>query len=105
MSSRVEPATGRYIATWQGAVVAESERTILVEGNHYFPPEDVKQDLLAPNPTHTTCAWKGEASYYDVVTDGQRNAAAAWYYPEPKPAAADIRDYVAFWHGVEVTAA
>jgi uncharacterized protein (DUF427 family) len=100
-----DTASGRFRATWNGTVVAESDATIVVEGNHYFPPADVTRDLLAPSDTHTTCPWKGTASYYDVVADGERNAGAAWYYPDPKPAAADIRDYVAFWRGVEVQAA
>jgi uncharacterized protein (DUF427 family) len=100
-----EHANGRFRATWNGTVLAESERTIVVEGNHYFPPEDVTRALLAPSDTQTTCAWKGTASYYDVVAEGQRNAGAAWYYPDPKPAAAEIRDYVAFWKGVDVEAA
>jgi uncharacterized protein (DUF427 family) len=102
---QTEPSTGRFRAIWQEVVIAESERTILVEGNHYFPPEDVNRDRLAPSDTHTTCPWKGQASYFDVVAGGRRNAGAAWYYPDPKPAADAIRDYVAFWHGVEVTEA
>src|SRR5579875_3344050 len=89
-------------AVWNGAVIARSERTVIVEGNHYFPPADVRAEHLEPNPLHTVCPWKGTASYYDVVVDGRRNEAAAWYYPDPKPAAGEIRDHVAFWHGVEV---
>lgn len=92
-------------ATWNGIVIAESSRTVVVEGNHYFPAEDVKSGVLEPSATHTTCPWKGVASYYDVVVDGQRNSDAAWYYPEPKPAAEEITDRVAFWRGVEVSAA
>jgi uncharacterized protein (DUF427 family) len=91
-------------ATWNGKVIAQSDDTIVVEGNHYFPPESVTKDYLEPSDTHTTCPWKGEASYYTVVVDGQRNEDAAWYYPEPKEAAAQIRGYVAFWRGVTVTA-
>lgn len=91
-------------AVYKGNVVAESDRTVVVEGNHYFPPEAVDRSLLAPSDTHTTCPWKGEASYYDVVVDGEANRDAAWYYPDPKDAAAEIRDHVAFWRGVEVTA-
>jgi uncharacterized protein (DUF427 family) len=96
------PMTAR--ATWNGAVLAESDETIIVEGNHYFPLGDVKKEVLAPSETHSTCHWKGEASYYDVTVDGEVNSSAAWYYPEPLPAAEVIRDYVAFWHGVEVDA-
>ncbi len=89
-------------ATWHGAVIAESDATRVVEGNHYFPPDAVRSEHLAPSETHTVCPWKGTASYYDVVVDGQRNADAAWYYPDPKPAAAEIAGYVAFWRGVRV---
>ena len=90
-------------ASWNGTVLAESDRTVVVEGNHYFPPEDVRTDLLESSDTHTTCPWKGVASYHSVVVDGERNADAAWYYPEPKEAASEIAGRVAFWHGVEVT--
>jgi uncharacterized protein (DUF427 family) len=89
-------------AVWNGVTLAESDRTIVVEGNHYFPPDAVKRELLQPSATHTTCHWKGEASYYTVAVDGQANTDAAWFYPSPKPAAAEIKDYVAFWHGVKV---
>ena len=89
-------------ATWNGAVIAESDRCEVVEGNVYFPPEGVNRDYLRPSATHTVCGWKGTASYYDVVVDGQQNADAAWYYPEPMDAAANIRGHVAFWKGVEV---
>jgi uncharacterized protein (DUF427 family) len=89
-------------AIWKEAVLAESDDTIVVEGNHYFPPEAVKHVYLQASGTHTTCAWKGLASYYDVVVDGTANKDAAWYYPDPKPEAAEIKNYVAFWHGVEV---
>jgi uncharacterized protein (DUF427 family) len=92
----------RVRATWNGVVLAESDNTIVVEGNHYFPAEDVVSEHMAPSGEHTTCPWKGEASYYDVVVEGERNAAAAWYYPTPKEAAAEIRDHVAFWKGVAV---
>jgi uncharacterized protein (DUF427 family) len=91
-------------AIWKDTVLAESDRTEIVEGNHYFPPEAVRREHLRPSATHTTCSWKGEASYYDVVVDGETNADAAWYYPTPKPAAANIRDHVAFWRGVRVEA-
>jgi uncharacterized protein (DUF427 family) len=89
-------------AIWNGAVIAESDATIVVEGNHYFPPESVRREYLQPSDTHTTCPWKGVASYYHVVVGGQVNRDAAWYYPEPKPAASHIKDYVAFWRGVQV---
>ena len=89
-------------ATWNGAVLAESDETIVVEGNHYFPPEAIKQDYFVDSSRHTTCPWKGVASYYDVSVDGQINEGAAWYYPSPKPAAADIEGRVAFWRGVTV---
>jgi uncharacterized protein (DUF427 family) len=85
-------------------VIAESDATITVEGNHYFPPEAVRREYLVPSPTRTICSWKGVASYHTLAVDGARNADAAWYYPEPKEAAREIRDHVAFWRGVEVTA-
>jgi uncharacterized protein (DUF427 family) len=90
-------------ATWNDQVIAESDRTVLVEGNQYFPPEDVVSEVLVPSSSQTHCPWKGEASYYDVVAGGERNADAAWYYPEPYPDAESVKNYVAFWHGVEVT--
>ena len=90
-------------AIWNGAVLAESEKTVVVEGNHYFPPDTIRQQYFQPSATHTTCPWKGMASYYDVTVDGQTNQDAAWYYPEPKPAANEIEGYLAFWKGVEVT--
>ncbi len=89
-------------AIWNGKVIAESEHTEQVEGNHYFPPDSVNRDLLRPNDKTTICPWKGTASYYDVVVDGQVNAAAAWYYPDPKPAASNIAHHIAFWRGVQV---
>ena len=89
-------------ATWNGSVIAETEDTVVVEGNHYFPLASVDTELLRPSDTHTVCPWEGTASYYDLVVDGQVNADAAWYYPEPKSAAAEIRDHVAFWKGVEI---
>jgi uncharacterized protein (DUF427 family) len=91
-------------AVWHGAVIAESDDTVVVEGNHYFPAGSVRAELLEDSGAHTTCAWKGEASYKTLVVDGQRNTDAAWYYPEPKDAAVEIKDRYAFWHGVEVTA-
>ncbi|HUE68449.1 MAG TPA: DUF427 domain-containing protein [Candidatus Acidoferrum sp.] len=91
-----------YRATWNGEVIAESANTVVVEGNHYFPPGDVRAEKLRPSDTHTTCHWKGLASYYDVAVDGKVNRDAAWYYPSPSPAASEIKDMVAFWHGVKV---
>ena len=90
-------------ATWNGAVLAESDRTEVVEGNHYFPPDAVKREFFAESSTHSVCAWKGVASYYTVEVNGKQNPDAAWYYPQPKDAAKNIADYVAFWKGVEVT--
>jgi uncharacterized protein (DUF427 family) len=89
-------------ATWNGAVLAESQRCEVVEGNQYFPPGAVDRRYFRESATHTTCPWKGVASYYDVVVDGQTNKDAAWYYPDPKPAAAEIKDHIAFWRGVRV---
>ena len=89
-------------AIWNKVKLAESDKTIVVEGNHYFPPESVNKQCFEESATHTTCPWKGVASYFDVVVDGQNNADAAWYYPEPKEAASEIKNYVAFWKGVEV---
>jgi uncharacterized protein (DUF427 family) len=91
-----------FRATWNGAVIAESADTVVVEGNHYFPMSDVRSELLRPSDTHTTCHWKGLASYYDVAVDGNLNHDAAWYYPTPSDAAAQIKDHIAFWHGVKV---
>ena len=89
-------------ARWNGAVIAQSADTLVVEGNHYFPREAVDAALLRASDSHTTCPWKGVASYYTLVVDGAESPNAAWYYPEPKPAAAEIRDRIAFWKGVEV---
>ncbi len=89
-------------ATWKGAVLAESDDTVVVEGNHYFPPDAVKREYFRESGTHTTCPWKGEASYYDVVVGGEVNRDAAWFYPETKEAADNIRGHVAFWRGVRV---
>ncbi len=91
-------------ATWNGQVLAESDETIVVEGNHYFPPESVNKEFFQESSTHTTCPWKGLASYYTIAVDGESNADAAWYYPQPKDAAKEITNYVAFWKGVQVTA-
>lgn len=89
-------------AIWNGQVLAESDATIVVEGNHYFPPDAVRMEFLQPSATHTVCSWKGDCSYYDVVVDGMVNPDAAWYYPEPKDAAKKIAGYIAFWKGVAV---
>jgi uncharacterized protein (DUF427 family) len=89
-------------ASWNGATIAESDDIVVVEGNAYFPPEAVRQEYLAKSETHTTCPWKGEASYYDVTVNGKTNADAAWYYPNPKDAAARIKGRIAFWKGVKV---
>jgi uncharacterized protein (DUF427 family) len=91
-------------AIWNGTTIAESDATVLVEGNHYFPMESVNTEYLADSSTHTRCPWKGKASYFDVVVEDQINKDAAWYYPEPKRAAEQIKDYVAFWRGVSVEA-
>lgn len=89
-------------ATWNNAEIAESDQTVVVEGNHYFPPDTINKEYFRESSTHTHCPWKGDASYYDVVVNGQVNKDAAWYYPEPKDAAAEIKEHVAFWHGVKV---
>jgi uncharacterized protein (DUF427 family) len=89
-------------ATWNGAVLAESDDTVVVEGNQYFPPESVNREYFRASETHTVCPWKGTASYYDVVVNGEVNRDAAWYYPQPKDAAGQIKDHVAFWRGVKV---
>jgi uncharacterized protein (DUF427 family) len=90
-------------AIWNDTVLAESGDTVIVEGNHYFPPESIKNEYFRKSNTHTTCHWKGEASYFDVVVNGKANEDAAWYYPEPSEAAREIKSYVAFWKGVQVT--
>lgn len=89
-------------AVWNGAVLAESQSTVVVEGNHYFPPESLDRQFFTDSATHSTCPWKGEASYYSIVVAGQTNTDAAWTYPQPKPAASEIKDHVAFWRGVTV---
>jgi uncharacterized protein (DUF427 family) len=93
---------GPLKATWNGATLAESDETVTVEGNHYFPPESIREEYFLDSDTHTTCPWKGEASYRTIEVAGQSNPDAAWYYPAPKDAAAEIKDHFAFWHGVEV---
>jgi uncharacterized protein (DUF427 family) len=89
-------------ATWNGAVIAESDRTVVVEGNQYFPKGSVRAEYLRSSDTHTICPWKGTASYYHLEVDGERNEDAAWYYPAPKSTAKRIKDFVAFWKGVRV---
>lgn len=89
-------------AIWNGQTIAESDNTVVVENNHYFPKESVNAAYLADSQTHSTCPWKGTASYYSLVVDGQTNTDAAWYYAEPKPAAIQIKGRLAFWKGVEV---
>lgn len=91
-------------ATWNGAVLAESDDTVVVEGNHYFPADAINREYFRPSATHTHCPWKGDASYYDIAVDGMVNHDAAWYYPTPKEAAANIKDRIAFWKGVQVSA-
>lgn len=91
-------------AIWNGQTIAESDKTVVVENNHYFPKESVKAEFLTDSATHTTCPWKGLASYYSLNVDGKMNSDAAWYYPEPKSAATEIKDHVAFWKGVQVVA-
>ena len=89
-------------ATWNGATIAELDKTVVVEGNHYFPPENVRREFLQASSRTSRCPWKGTARYYSLVVDGKTNEDAAWYYPEPSTAAANIKDYVAFWNGVDV---
>lgn len=89
-------------AVWKNTVIARSDDTVMVEGNHYFPRSSVDDRYLAPSDKHTVCHWKGVASYFDVVVDGEVNRSAAWYYPDPAPAALQIKDRIAFWRGVSV---
>ena len=90
-------------AIWENTIVAQSNQTIVVAGNHYFPPDAIKKDYLAPSDTRSTCPWKGVANYYHVKVGDKVNTDAAWYYPEPQHAAKTIKNYVAFWRGVKVT--
>lgn len=90
-------------AIYNDQVIAESDNTVVVEGNHYFPVDAVKKEFLTASNTHTTCYWKGVASYYNVVVNGEKAADAAWYYPDPRPLAEGIKGYIAFWRGVKVT--
>lgn len=89
-------------ARWNGTVVAESDDTIIVEGNHYFPRDSIVAEHFAETSRQSVCPWKGTASYFDLVVDGETNQSAAWYYPNPRPAASDVEDRVAFWRGVVV---
>lgn len=90
-------------AIWKGQVIAESDDTIVIEGNHYFPPNDIKKEFFVDSEVHTTCPWKGLASYYTIKVNGDENPDAAWYYPEASDLAKQIEGYVAFWKGVEIT--
>jgi uncharacterized protein (DUF427 family) len=89
-------------AIWNGHIIAESPDTVIVEGNHYFPASSLNRALITDSDTHTTCGWKGIASYYSLNVDGAVNKDAVWYYPDPKPAARDVADRVAFWKGVKI---
>lgn len=89
-------------AIWKSATIAESDDIVVVEGNHYFPTSAVNMEYMVPSETKTTCSWKGIASYYTIDVGGELNADAAWYYPEPKEAAKNILEHIAFWHGVEI---
>jgi uncharacterized protein (DUF427 family) len=91
------------IASWNGTVLAESDDTVVVDGNHYFPEASLKKERFVDSQTHSNCPWKGVASYYSVVADGKTNTDAAWFYPEPKDAAKQIKGHVAFWKGVQVS--
>ena len=90
-------------AIWNAKVIAESDRTVVIEGNQYFPPESIKKEFIKSSETHSTCPWKGKASYYSLEVDGKENEDAAWYYPAPSEQPKGIKDHVAFWKGVEVT--
>lgn len=100
--SEAKPGARLVRALWQGHVIAESDQTVVVEGNHYFPPEAIKTAFLLESPTQTTCGWKGTASYYSIVAGGKENKDAAWYYADPKTAAKSIKGRIAFWKGVKV---
>jgi uncharacterized protein (DUF427 family) len=103
-ASIIHPDAGGALvkAIWNGAVLAESDDTVVVDGNHYFPADSIDAGLFEESETHTICSWKGEASYRTVVAGGERNDDAAWFYPEPFEAASMVKDRIAFWHGVEV---
>ena len=102
MGEREQRRPAKMQAVWRNTVLAASSNTISVDGKRYFPPDDVKWEYLRPSDKETVCLWKGRAGYYDVEIDGQRNPAAAWVYPNPQPAAAELKDHVAFWKGVKV---
>ena len=89
-------------AVWNGAILAETDASVVVDGNHYFPPASIREEHFRESAVQTECGWKGTASYYDVVVNDKTNAQAAWYYADPKPEAAQIKGYVAFWKGVEI---
>jgi uncharacterized protein (DUF427 family) len=89
-------------AFWKGVMIAESDACIVIEGNHYFPPDSIRREYFVASDTHTVCPWKGTASYYDVVVDGDVKKDAAWSYTDPKDAALEIKDYVAFWRGITI---
>lgn len=89
-------------AIWNNTIIAESDQTEIVEGNHYFPPDSIKTEYFRPSATTTVCSWKGTANYYDIIVGDKLNPGAAWYYPHPKPAAQNIKDYIAFWRGIRV---
>ena len=89
-------------AIWNDAVLAQSDNTIMVEGNHYFPPGSIRKEFFKKSEMHTMCGWKGMASYYSVIANGKTNKDCAWYYPDPTDAAKNIKDYVAFWNGVKI---
>jgi uncharacterized protein (DUF427 family) len=91
-------------AIWNGAVIAQSDDTVVVEGNHYFPPDSLNREFVTFSNHRTSCAWKGQASYYSLLVDGEMNTDAAWYYPDPKPEADMVKDRVAFWKGVKIEA-
>ena len=90
-------------AIWNGAILANSDDTVVIEGNHYFPAESINREFFTPSETHTVCGWKGTASYYNIVANGETNKDAAWFYPEPKDAAREIAGRIAFWKGVQVS--
>jgi uncharacterized protein (DUF427 family) len=92
-------------AIWNGEVIAESDETVVMEGNHYFPGDSIEKKYFKPSNQKSTCFWKGTASYYDIDVEGQQNSGAAWYYPKPSQAAAEIKDHVAFWKGVKIVQA
>jgi hypothetical protein len=89
-------------AIWNGVTIAQSNNCEVVDGNYYFPPDSINCEYFQPSNTHTICSWKGEASYYTLTVNGQENKDAAWYYPQPKDKAKQIKDYIAFWRGVKV---